>query len=55
MHGSPCSSQVKCCTLDVIGRTAFGHDFGAIDSLTTGRTSDVADAFQWLLEDMVDF
>jgi cytochrome P450 len=42
----PC--PVQCCTMDIIGRTAFGHDFSCSKSL---QSSPVAEAFEHLLDD----
>lgn len=45
----------KGCTLDIIGRTAFGYDFGGIASIGSGGSGNpVGDAFQYLLEDVTD-
>jgi len=43
----------KGCTLDIIGRTAFGYDFGGIRSLGAGGNA-VGNAFQFLLDDVTD-
>lgn len=45
-NADPCPAQ--CCTMDIIGRTAFGHDFSCCKTLTS---SPVAEAFEYLLDD----
>jgi len=43
----------KGCTIDIIGQSAFGYDFGGIASLGSGGNA-VGDAFTHLLDDVTD-